>query len=180
MIVNIIALIIIVVILIFGSIALIGAPYVPSKGADVEHAFSKLYPLNENDLLIDFGAGDGHILKYATSHGASAIGVEINPLMVLIARINLRHTPATVVCANYLNFTFPEKTTVVYTFGDSRDIYKIYQKIKHEATRLDRPLYFISYAFNIHGVKPIKKSGPFFLYKVFPLSISPDSEAKIP
>ena len=165
------ALLIIAFIFVFlyGSMAFIGAPYVPSKSNDVKKAFKNLYPLGDKDLLIDLGAGDGIVVQLAVQNGARAIGVELNPLMAFIARIRLRkYSNAQIICANYYRIKFPKSTTVIYTFGDSRDMDKLYRKVQSEANRLKKPLYFISYAFCIKGIKPTKKSGVYFLYLVEP------------
>jgi len=44
----------------------------------------------------------------------------------------------------------------------------IYRKIEKEATRLGKPIYFISNAFDVSSVKPEKHISQFYLYKVEP------------
>lgn len=45
----------------------------------------------ENDVAVDLGCGDGRILtEFARRTGGRGIGVEINPILVIISRIMLR------------------------------------------------------------------------------------------
>ncbi|NCU38372.1 hypothetical protein EOL96_04935 [Candidatus Saccharibacteria bacterium] len=158
------------VVLLIGFVAFTGAPYVPSKRRDIVRAFSELYAIGPNDVLVDIGSGDGIVLRQASKLGAHAIGYEIHPILVVISRFLSRgDTRVRVVFANFWRKALPLETTVVYTFGDSRDINKMYQKIQHEAMRLNRELVFITYGFDVPSVKPVKQVGAHFLYKVKPL-----------
>lgn len=163
-----IIIIIMSIVIIFGITVFFGAPYVPSLEGELIKMFKKLYSLSKKDLLIDMGSGDGIVLKVATGFGAKAIGIELHPVLSFLSRLRLRKLipKAKVVCQNYLNFPFPPETTVIYTFSDSRDIKKIYTKIKSEAERLQKDLYFISNGFEVPGVKHEKEYSSFYLYKV--------------
>jgi hypothetical protein len=44
----------------------------------------------------------------------------------------------------------------------------IRDKIEREATHLKKPIYFISNAFNLKDLQPIKKLDSFYLYKIEP------------
>ena len=153
----------------FGVMALTGAPYVPSRRRDVEHAFTELYQMSEQDTLVDMGSGDGAVLRAARRCGAAVFGVELNPLLVFITRWRFRgDAQATVVCGNLYTTNFPDTTTVVYTFGDSRDIARMARAVQQQANRLQRPLWFISYAFPVPGWTAERHSGAHLLYNVEP------------
>ena len=153
-----------------GFVAFTGAPYVPSKRRDVAKAFDELYPLTNKDLLVDIGSGDGIVLRMAARCGAKAVGYEIHPVLVLVSRLLSRGDEnVRVKLANFWRVPLPDDTTVVYTFGDARDIAKMYARVQAEASRLGRELAFISYAFTIMGVKPAKTAGAHHLYEVKPL-----------
>ena len=160
--------IIMAIVIIFGITVFFGAPYVPSLSSELTKMFKKLYPLSKKDLLIDMGSGDGTVLKVAARFGAQAIGIELHPVLSFLSRIRLRklESKTKVVCHNYLDFPFPPETTVVYTFSDSKDINKIYQKIESEAKRLNKDLYFISNGFEVPGKKYEKIYSSFYLYKI--------------
>jgi predicted RNA methylase len=162
--------IIAVVIVGIGFVVFKGAPYVPSKRRDIERAFTELYALGDKDILVDIGSGDGVVLRVASSKGAHAIGYELHPLLVWLSKFLSRNDEnVMVVLANFWNVEMPANTTVVYTFGDARDIQKMYDKVAHEATRIDHSLKFISYGFEVPGISPEKTVGAHHLYMVHPL-----------
>lgn len=153
-----------------GFVAFTGAPYVPSKRRDLTRAFSELYPLSSADVLVDIGSGDGVVLRAASRKGATAIGYEIHPALVIISRLLSRNDPnVSVRLANFWRTPLPAKTTVVYTFGDARDIKKMYAKVQDEATRLHKTIAFISYAFDMPGIPPSATVGAHHLYTIKPL-----------
>lgn len=157
-------------VLLFGFVVFFGAPYVPSKKSDLRRAFEELYPLGPDDTLVDIGSGDGIVLRMAAARGARAVGYEINPVLVMISRILSRATPLVkVYLASFWSAELPDETTVIYTFGDSRDINKMANKVQETADRLSKPLAFISYGFAIPGQKPKKQVGAHYLYEILPL-----------
>ena len=155
------------VVLLFAVMALTGAPYVPSKLSEIKLAFTKLYKLSAKDLVVDLGSGDGVVLKVASDLGAKAFGVELNPFLVAISRWRLRKKKdVKVKCGNLFKVDCPAETTVVYLFGDGRDIGGMMDVIKGQAKRLGRDLFVISHAFELPDLKPEKKYRAYFLYKI--------------
>ena len=168
-IILILTLIVVFVVAIFLVTGLTGAPYVPTLKPGLRKALTDLYKISEKDLLLDLGAGDGVVLEEAAKLGAKALGVELNPILTLIMKRRFRKNKnVTVKCRNFYRFKFPKETTVVYTFAVSLHIKPIYKKIKKEATRLNKTLYFISNAFDLPDLKPEKKISTFYLYKITP------------
>lgn len=156
---------------IFLLTALIGAPYVPTRQREVEEAFSVLRPLSADDVVVDIGSGDGVVVAAVTRRGAKAVGYEINPFLVVISWWRLRKYRATaeIKLRNFWIEPFPTTTSVVYTFGDSRDIAKMYKKVQREATRHNRPIDLISYGFQVPNVQAKSTHRAYFLYTVTPL-----------
>lgn len=158
------------VVLLFGFVVFFGAPYVPTRKRDLVVAFDELYSLGPDDLLVDIGSGDGKVCRYAASKGARAVGYELNPVLVLISKLLSRGNKRTnFYTANLWRQMVPDATTIVYTFGDSRDIDKMAAWTEQQATRLDKTLYFMSYAFVLEGRKPLRKHGAHTLYQIDPL-----------
>lgn len=159
-----------IVVIIFGFVVFRGAPYVPSRKRELAKAFEELYPLGEKDVLVDIGSGDGIVLREAAKRQARAIGYELNPILVLISRLLSRHQPLVeTYLADFWFVQLPVETTVVYVFGESRDITKMAEKVSDEAVRLQKPLAFISYGFVVPGILPVKKVGAYYLYQFSPL-----------
>ena len=161
-----------IVVIVFGFVVFRGAPYVPSKRKEISQAFTELYKLDNDDLLVDIGSGDGIVLREAARRGARAVGYELNPILVLISRIiSRKEKKINVVLADFWRVKLPGETTVVYTFGESRDITRMAKKVAAEADRLGKPLSFISFGFAVPGQEPLKTIGAYYLYRYTPLHI---------
>lgn len=158
------------VVVAMGLVVFTGAPYVPSKRRDIRQALTELYPLGSDDVLVDIGSGDGIVLRIARGYGARAVGYEINPLLVTVSWVLSRKDPAIKTrWGNFWRAELPPDTTVVYTFGDGRDIKKMYGFVQQQATRLGRSVSFISYGFAVPGATAVHQAGASFLYEVGPL-----------
>ncbi len=159
-----------VIVLVFGGTAFLGAPYVPSKRRDINRAFDKLYRLKSGDLLVDIGSGDGVVLRQASKRGARAVGYEINPILVVISRWLSRNNPdVTVRLTNFWHSRLPQATTVVYLFGDGRDIKRMDAWLQKQANLLAKPLAIISYGFTLPGREAAGEEGAHHLYQINPL-----------
>ena len=77
-----------IIILLTYSLAL-GAPYA-AIGEKRLKTMVSLLNLKKGKRLIDIGAGDGRIVMFVAKKGVTSFGIEINPLLVLIARIKIR------------------------------------------------------------------------------------------
>jgi hypothetical protein len=146
------------IVLIAGFMVFTGAPYVPSKPTEVKQAFTTLYRLTDKDVLVDIGSGDGLVLRAARRRGARAIGYEIHPILVLEVR-----------WTNFWKRPLPDDVTIVYTFGDNRDIARMYDRVVSEATRLGRSIWLISYGFKVPKQTPVRQEGAHMLYRCEPL-----------
>lgn len=163
-------LLLIATILLFGLVTFRGAPYVPSRKKYIRQAFRELYQLNDDDVLVDIGSGDGVVLREAAKIGARAIGYEINPVLVLVSRyLSRKNDKVSVIFGDFWLTHLPSDTTVVYVFSVSRDMNKIIKWIQKETDRLDRPLQLINYGSELTGIEIVKNIGAYHLYKFYPL-----------
>jgi len=161
----------IILVLIFGGTALTGAPFVPSRRKELQIIFKELYKLSDMDLLIDLGSGDGKVLKAANEHGARALGIELNPFLVLFSKIRFLKNPKIEVrMQDFFRSDLPDDTTVVYVFGDGRDMERITKKVEEQARKMKHSVFLISHAFEVTGHKVHKKCRAYFLYKIDPLA----------
>ena len=165
------AWIIVAIVLVFGLVVFRGAPYVPTRKRDLERAFDELYPITKKDVLVDIGSGDGVVLRQAAQRGARAVGYELNPVLVVISRLLARpYAPLiTIRLADFWLVQLPRDVTIVYTFGESRDIRKMYTKVVQEATRLQKSIYFMSYGFSVPDANPVARNQVAYLYEASPL-----------
>lgn len=139
-----------------------GAPYVPTLSKQRRQALD-LLDLQPGQTLIDLGAGDGAMLIAAAARGINAVGYEINPLLVIIAKIRTakyRHN-VTVIWGNFWKKHWPPAEGVfVFLTGNYMNQLEIEMK-----TRFNRPVKLVTYGFSLNTKKPFKKSGALFLYK---------------
>ena len=63
-----------------------GAPFVPTKTTTAQ-SMIRLAAIKKGDIVYDLGSGNGKLLLAAAEKGATAIGYEINPLLVLYSNI---------------------------------------------------------------------------------------------
>lgn len=159
-----------VIILIFGFVVFFGAPYVPSHHSETKRAFEELYKLSSKDTLVDIGSGDGIILRLAANKGAKAVGYELNPVLVLIARfLSRKQTGVSVSTANFWHKQLPDDTTIVYAFSVTRDGKRVVKKLQEETNRMGRPLFVMTYGSRLPGMKASKQRRAHFLYEFHPL-----------
>lgn len=159
---------IIIVTLLFAATVLVGAPYVPSLHREVRTAFQDLYPVSETDLVVDLGAGDGSVLIEASRFGARCHGVEVNPVLGLIAKLRLRSN-ATIRVANMWQTHLPKETTLVYVFSVSRDMTKLSEYMEREVQRLQTPVTLMTFGAELTSKEPIRRRKAHTLYEFIPL-----------
>lgn len=155
------------IIVLFGSAAFIGAPYVPSLRREVRSAFTTLYPLKETDVVVDLGSGDGIVLLEAHKHGAYGYGFEINPLLVLISKMRLRGN-ATIKLGDMWGATFPDDTTLVYAFSVTRDSKKLAALMQNNADRMGHPLKLMTFGAKLRTHEQVDELKAHTLYVIHP------------
>lgn len=153
-------------IIILGFTAFFGAPYVPSHKIELQRAFRTLRPLNKHDVMIDLGCGDGIVLRTAISAGAGkAIGIELNPILAVVARLLSRYSPAVEIhIGNMWTIDPPQDLTVVYVFGVGRDMKKLEVMLQAWSRDLGRPIELVLYGHTLPGRKPARTAGAHHLY----------------
>jgi SAM-dependent methyltransferase len=146
----------------FGAGALLGAPYLPVLGADVPNLL-KVSGTKPGDLIIDLGCGDGKLLLAAARSGRRAYGVEINPLLWLVAWLRTRRYRrlVTVRFGDYWRQDWPSDAACIYVFLITRFMPKLDQELRK---RYPRPIRLVSYGFEIPGRKPDQQIRGVFAY----------------
>jgi hypothetical protein len=157
-----------VVVGVFLVSALFGAPYVPSRRAEVRAAFLKLKSLSDKDVLVDFGCGDGLVLEVAAEMGVGrAVGIELNPILGVIAKFKYRKNKKIQVrCGNMLSVKLPEDMSVAYIFGLDRVMRMLKPRLEAYAQEPKRDILVVSLAFECEGYEPVKRWGAYGLYRI--------------
>lgn len=131
----------------FAGVVAFGAPYLPTLSKRVDDAV-ELLDLKPGQLFIELGSGDSRLQIAAAKKGIKSIGYELNPLLVLYAKIkSFRYRKlVTVKLANYWLIDWPEHDAV-YAFILNPFMQKLHNKIVQREPK--RPLTLVSFAFKI-------------------------------
>lgn len=150
------------VVLLFGSVVLFGAPYLPTLSRQQQQALD-LLNLRPGQTLVELGSGDGRMLKAAAERGIYAIGYELNPLLVVYSwLVTRRHRGLVRVrLGNFWRLPLPD-CDGVYVFLLDRYMAKLDDKLQREGVR---PLRLVSFAFRIPGKTASAQKNGLYLYK---------------
>jgi hypothetical protein len=149
-------------VLCFGFVLLVGAPYLPTQRKQADVALD-LLNLKSGQTLYELGCGDGRVMLRAAERGIKSVGYELNPLLVIVARI-VTWEHRKIVRVVWGNFWFADlsKADGVFVFLLERFMPKLDGKLAKEK---GRKLSVVSYAFEIPGKKPLKSKNGMFLYR---------------
>ncbi len=151
------------VVLLFGFVVAFGAPYLPTLKSQADTALD-LLDLKPGQTLLELGCGDGRVAKQAAKRGLKVIGYELNPILVLIARIHTfkYRKQVSIKWRNYWSAKWPA-TDGIFVFLLDRYMKKLDKKIIQEYK--GRRVKLVSYTFMIPGKKPAKLANGVYLYR---------------
>lgn len=131
-------LIVLFVVFIFSQMVLLfgfwGAIYVPTGKGTVKKILS-LAKVKPGERAVDLGSGDGRLVIALAQAGAEAHGYEINPLLVFLARRNIRKAGLSGKAFIYWKSFWKEdfsKFDVVVVFGIAHIMKRLEEKLKKE------------------------------------------------
>lgn len=157
----------------------IGAPWAPTRKRAIQAAFKKL-DINEADLVVDLGAGDGKVLMQAALRGAHAIGYELSPIMWLVATIRTTRKPkAKVKLRNFYRQSLPDDTTVIFAFLMPENMARMRKYIA--AQNIPKLRYIVIYAFGFKEVQPLTiirehNCAPMYVYTAEDIKTESDNQ----
>lgn len=151
-----------VILLSFSVVLLFGAPYVPTLTPQVETAL-ELVNLKPGETLLELGCGDGKVLIAAAQTGLHAVGYELNPILVLIARWRTRRfkRQVRVVWGNFWRRSWPPAAGI-FTFLHPRFMKQLDKKIVQSNLQ---PVKLVSFAFEIPERTANEQKNGVFLYE---------------
>ncbi|MDA1169048.1 MAG: hypothetical protein O3A36_01790 [bacterium] len=145
----------------------IGAPWAPTRMKAVKKAFDDI-EVDQKDIVVDLGAGNGSIIAEAAVRGAYAIGYELSPIMWIVAQIRiLGKKTAHIMYGNFFRISLPKNTTLVFFFLMPKHMDQVGKYLAKQSIN-DKTL-ILSYAFPFKGVQTLnvyreKKCAPLYLY----------------
>lgn len=111
-----------------------GAPFVPSTDP-VAKRMIELSGLRRGQTAFDLGSGDGKLVLLAAQRGANAVGLEINPYLVLYSTLRyMKHRSSGTARSKWGNFWRHDlsKADVVFVYLLPWRMEKLAAKLKQE------------------------------------------------
>lgn len=138
--------------------SVMGAPWLPTPKKRVR-SMLETAEVGSDDILYDLGSGDGRIIVMAGKEfGATAIGIEVDPLRLMWSRFAIRRqnlgNKVRVIRGNFFNISLANATVVSLYQG-----YIINKKIRDKLAKELKPgTRVVSYRFILDGWTPVKTS----------------------
>ncbi len=153
---------VIIITLAFGIVVFVGPPYVPTFNKQVQTALD-LLDLKPGQTLLELGSGDGKVARAAAQRGLKVVGIELNPLLVLVARIRCwqYRDQVTIVWDDMWKARWPQADGI-FTFLLQRQMERLDKRIVIWHTQ---PVKLASFAFFIQDKPPVSKFNGIFLYE---------------
>ena len=151
-----------VVIVCFGGVLLVGAPYLPTLNPQVNKAI-ELADLKAGDTMLELGCGDGKVIIAAAKQGINVIGYELNPILVLIAWLRTRRyrKQVKIIWGDFWTKPWPP-AEAIFTFLLPRYMTKLNKKIIQYDSK---PVKLVSFAFAIPDRKVDAEEQGIFVYQ---------------
>lgn len=146
----------------FGLVVFVGPPYLPTMRKQIDAAFD-LLDLKPGQTLLELGSGDGRVLTAAAKRGFKAVGIELNPLLVLYSRMATwrYRRQVRIIWGSYWGRSWPD-ADAIFTFMLTKYMSTLDRRV--EAWRI-KPVHLVSYAFQIPDRKPVREKAGVYLYE---------------
>ncbi len=146
------------------------SPWAPwwRTNSKTARAVCKLGSINSKDFIIDLGCGDGEVLIQAAKLGARGVGIEIDPIRYLIAKVrgDINKVPQKIKFkrGNFFNEDI-SSASVIIVYLVPKTLEKLVPKFKKELKKGTR---IVSFVYEIKGleVKKIDKQNKLRLYVI--------------
>lgn len=148
-------------ILLFGFVVFFGPPYLPTLHPQALAALD-LLELNPGQTLLELGSGDGRVALAAAKSGLKVVGIEINPVLVIISRIVTwrYHSKVKILWGSYWQVKWPPADGI-FTFMIERQMAKLDGRINRWG---NKPVKLASFAFRVPNKLHKKELKGIFLY----------------
>ncbi len=139
----------------------------PPPGATFETDLATMFELakpNPESLMTDLGSGDGPIVMYFAQHGIKAHGYEINPILALVSKLDIKRRglehKAKIYTKNFWKVNLSDYD-VVTIYGISYIMADLEKKLR---TELKPGTRVVSNYFKFPTWEPKKTVGELYLY----------------
>lgn len=153
---------VIIVILMFGLVIFVGPPYLPTFNKQITVAL-RLLDLQPGETLLELGSGDGRVMRAAAKRGLKVVGIEVNPLLVLVSLlVTLKYRKQVrVIWGSYWGGPWP-RADGIFTFMLPKYMGKLSDRIEKWCSK---DIKLASFAFAIPNKEYVTKKDGVFLYE---------------
>jgi hypothetical protein len=157
-------LVLLLIVLSFGFVVFVGPPYLPTLSKQKATALD-LLDLKEGETLLELGSGDGRVMLAAAERGLKVIGIELNPLLVVISLVVTRRyrKQVRVIWGTYWGKPWP-RADGIFTFMLPKYMRRLDERI-YKWLPPEKTVKLASFAFAIPGKEPIDKRDGVYLYE---------------
>lgn len=150
------------VVLAFALVVFVGPPYLPTFRKQIITALD-LLDLKEGETLLELGSGDGRVMRMAAERGLKVVGIEINPLLVVVSYfVTWRYrSQVRIIWGNYWGKPWP-RADGIFTFMLPRYMSKLDERIEKWRPKRVR---LATFAFAISSREPSKQRDGVLLYQ---------------
>ncbi len=156
-----------IIVVSFIFVIIIGAPFLPTD-RKIVGTMLDLVRLQSGERFIDLGSGDGRLVIAAAERGANAVGIEVNPLLVIWSRIRIARrglgSRAKIRWGSFWSTKF-SATDVISVFGITEIMPRLERKCKEELPSGAR---VVSYIFKFPTWEPTFQRGGVRVYQKNP------------
>lgn len=143
-----------------------GAEFVRTP-KEVRRVAIKMLKLNKKDVFYDLGAGTGSLLLETSPKVKKAIGIEVDPIRLLIAYFRIKTKKAEnarIVFGNIFKAQL-KNATKIFIFLSKEANEKLWKKLAKEAKGAMKGAIIVSYKWPIKNLKITEKNKKYRLYK---------------
>lgn len=157
-------LVLFVLIVCFSFVLFVGPPYLPTLQKQKSVALD-LLNLKPGDTLLELGSGDGRVMLAAASRGLKVIGIELNPVLVLVSLFVTRkyRKQIRVIWGTYWGVPWP-RAEGVFAFMLPRYMARLNERIIKWLPP-GKTVKLASFAFSIPDKEPMEKRDGVYLYE---------------
>lgn len=151
-----------VIILLFGVVVLAGPPYLPTLKKQTDAALD-LLDLRPGETLLELGSGDGRVMLAAAKRGLRVVGIELNPILIVLSFIvTWRYRKRVrIIWGSYWGRPWP-RADAIFTFMLTKYMPRLDKRIEQWRPK---PVRLASFAFKVPDREPVREQAGVYLYE---------------
>ncbi|MFZ1248870.1 MAG: hypothetical protein WAQ24_00950 [Candidatus Saccharimonadales bacterium] len=148
-----------IIVVCFALVVFVGAPYLPTLKPQIQTAI-KLLNVEPGQTVLELGSGDGKVMLAMAQAGLHVVGIEVNPLLVMVSwwRTRKYRNQVQVIWGSFWNVSWPPSDGVFVFLLD-----RFMPKLDARMRNYKGPI--VSIAFKIPLKNPVREENGVYLYE---------------